>query len=83
MYKNMFLYEKTHRYLKNDYQFFDALETKDCEIRGICNLLTKVKFHELEWSCPLNMFFSVLEYCLQFSENFLYGVLLRDLFATK
>ena len=44
----MFLYEKTHRYLKNDYQFFDALETTDCEIRGICNLLTKVKFHELE-----------------------------------
>ena len=45
MYKNMFLYEKTHRYLKNDYQFFDAL---DCKIRGNCNLLTKVKFHELE-----------------------------------
>ena len=22
MYKNMFLYEKTHRYLKNGYQFF-------------------------------------------------------------
>ena len=39
----MFLYEKTHRYLKNDYQFFDALKTK-----GNCNLLTKVKFHELE-----------------------------------
>ena len=48
MYKNMFLYEKTHRYLKNDYQFWGALKTKDCKIRGNCNLLTKVKFHELE-----------------------------------
>ena len=44
----MFLYEKTHRYLKNDYQFWGALKTKDCKIRGNCNLLTKVKFHELE-----------------------------------
>ena len=26
MYKNVFLYEKTHRYLKNDYQFFDTLK---------------------------------------------------------
>ena len=50
MYKNMFLYEKTHRYLKNDYQFFDALKIKDRKIRENCNLLTKVKFHELEWS---------------------------------
>ena len=49
----MFLYEKTHRYLKNDYQFFDALKTKDRKIRGNCNLLTKVKFHELERSSPL------------------------------
>ena len=48
MYKNVFLYEKTHRYLKNDYQFFDALKTEDHKIRGNCNLLTKVKFHELE-----------------------------------
>ena len=24
----MFLYEKTHTYLKNDYQFFDALKQK-------------------------------------------------------
>ena len=31
----MFLYEITHRYLKNDYQFFDTLETKYCKIRGI------------------------------------------------
>ena len=30
----MFLYEKTGRYLKNDYQFFDALEIKDRKIRG-------------------------------------------------
>ena len=48
MYKNMFLYEKTHRYLKNDYQFFDI--KKDRKIRGNCNLLIKVKFHELEES---------------------------------
>ena len=44
----MFLYEKTRRYLTNDYQFFDALKTKDRKIRGNCNLLTKVKFRELE-----------------------------------
>ena len=44
----MFLYEETHRYLKNDYQFFDALKTKDHKIKRSCNLLIKVKFHELE-----------------------------------
>ena len=44
----MFLYEKTHRDLKNDYQFFDALKTKDSKIRGNYNLLIKVKFYELE-----------------------------------
>ena len=44
----MLLYEKTHRYLKSDYQFFHALKTKDEKIRGNCNLLTKVKLHELE-----------------------------------
>ena len=44
----MFLYEKTHEYLKNYYQFFDALKTKDRKTRGNCNLLTKVKFHELK-----------------------------------
>ena len=43
----MFLYEKTQRYLKSDYQFFDALKIKNRKIRGNCNLLTKVKFHEL------------------------------------
>ena len=31
----MFLHEKTHRYLKNDYQFFDALETKDVKLEVI------------------------------------------------
>ena len=51
----MFLYEKTNRYLKNDYEFFDALKTKDREIRGNCNLLIKVKFHELEYSSSLRL----------------------------
>ena len=49
------MYEKTHRYLKNDYQFFDALKIKDRKIRGYCNLLTKVKVHELEWSSSVNL----------------------------
>ena len=49
----MTLYEKTHRYLKNDYQFVDALKTKDRKIGGNCNLLTKAKFHESEKSSPL------------------------------
>ena len=31
----MFLYEKTHRYFKNDYQFFDALKRKDRNIRKL------------------------------------------------
>ena len=44
----MFLYEITHRYLKNDYQFFVTLKTKGRKIRGNCNLLIKVKFHKLE-----------------------------------
>ena len=48
MYKNMFPYKQTHRYLKNDYQFFDNLKTEGREIRGNCNLLIKVNFHELE-----------------------------------
>ena len=54
-YKSMFLYEKTHRYLKNDYNFFDSFRTKDRKIRGNCNSLIKVKFHELEWSSPLKL----------------------------
>ena len=29
-------------FLKNEYQFFDALKTKDRKIRGNCNLLSKV-----------------------------------------
>ena len=44
----MFLYDKTNRYLKNDCQFFDTLKVKDPKIRGNCNLLIKVKLHELE-----------------------------------
>ena len=44
----MFLYEVTHRNLKNDYQFFDTLKTKDRKITGNCNLLKKVTFHKLE-----------------------------------
>ena len=53
MYRNLLLYEKTHRYLKNDYQFFDSLKTKDGKITGNCDLLTKDKFHELELRSPL------------------------------
>ena len=44
----MFLYEKTRRYLKNDYQFFDTSKRKDRKVKANCNLLIKVKFHELE-----------------------------------
>ena len=44
----MFLYEITHIYFKNDYQFFDTSKTKDYEIRGNRNVLIKVKFHKLE-----------------------------------
>ena len=44
----MFLYEITHRYLKNNCQFFDTLKTKYRKIRGNCNLLMKVNFHKLE-----------------------------------
>ena len=46
--KNMFLYEITHRYLKNDYQFFDTLKIKYRKIRGNCSFLIKFKFHKLE-----------------------------------
>ena len=31
----MFLYEKIHRYLKNDDQCFDPLKTKDHELEEI------------------------------------------------
>ena len=59
----MFLYEKTHRYLKNDYQFFDALKTKDRKIRGNCNLLAKVKFHVLvKFSFNINWLWKVPSY---------------------
>ena len=47
-YENMFPYEITHRYLKNNYQFFDAFKKKHRAIRGDCNLLIKNKFHKLE-----------------------------------
>ena len=56
MYENMFLYEKTRRYLKDDYQFFDSLKTKDRKIRGNCYLLEKVKYHKLESSSPLKSY---------------------------
>ena len=32
MYKTMFLYKETHKYLKKDYQFFDTLKTKENKI---------------------------------------------------
>ena len=38
----------TDRYLKNEYQFFDTLKTKDRKIRANSNLLIKVNFYELE-----------------------------------
>ena len=34
-------------YLKKDYQFLNSLKTKYRKIRGNCNLLIKVKVHEL------------------------------------
>ena len=64
----MFLHEITHRYLKNDYQFFDTLETKDCKIRRNYNLLIKVKFHKLGFvhlSVYLSIYLSIyLSVCL-------------------
>ena len=48
-------FHKRSRYLKNDYQFFDTLKAKDRKIRGNCNSLIKVKFHELESSSPLTL----------------------------
>ena len=44
----MFLYDITLRYLKNNCQYFDTLKKKDSKIRGNCNLLIKIKFHEHE-----------------------------------
>ena len=35
MYKNGFLYEKTNRYLKNDYQFLDTLKQKIAKLEEI------------------------------------------------
>ena len=39
--KNMFLYEITHRYVKNDYQIFYTLKTEDRKIRGNCQFINK------------------------------------------
>ena len=39
---------RKHGYLENDFQFFDTLKTKDRKINDNFNLLTEVKFHELE-----------------------------------
>ena len=50
---------RKHRYLKNDYQFFDTFKSKYSKIRGNCNLLITVKFHELEWSSPLRSVFTI------------------------
>ena len=47
----MFLYEITHRHLKNTNQFFDTLKRKHCKIRGNCNLLLKLNF--INSSTPL------------------------------
>ena len=35
MCKNMFPFEITHRYLKNDYQFFDTLKINDLKLEEI------------------------------------------------
>ena len=37
----MFLYEKTHGYVKNDYHFFDTLKTTDRKMRENCSLSIK------------------------------------------
>ena len=66
----MFICEKTHRYLKNDYQFFDALKTKDRKISVNCNLLTKVKFHESELSSPLSYYLPSRHNNLKFFRGF-------------
>ena len=34
---------------------------KDRKIRGYCNLLTKVKFHEFKWSSPLSLGFKLID----------------------
>ena len=44
----MFLYEITHKYLMNDYQFFNTLKIKHRKISGNCDLLIKLKFHKLK-----------------------------------
>ena len=66
----MFICEETHRYLKNDYQFFDALKTKDRKISVNCSLSTKVKFHELELSSPLSYYLPSIHNNLKFFRGF-------------
>ena len=44
MSENMFLFEITQRYLKNDYQFFDTLKRRHRKVRGNCNFLMEVNF---------------------------------------
>ena len=39
--------------LRNDYQFFDAFRARDRRVRGNCNLLAGVRFHELGWGSPI------------------------------
>ena len=49
----MFVYEKHIDTSITIIDFFHTLKTKDGKIRENCNLLIKVKFHELESSAPL------------------------------
>ena len=51
----MILFEITHRYLKNDYQYLDTLKIKHRKIRGNYNSFIKVKFHKLQSSSPLTI----------------------------
>ena len=60
MYKNVFLYKKTRRYLKSNYQFFDTFETKVRKIRGNCNLLIKDWLEKLKRSSAFYLFFLLL-----------------------
>ena len=42
------LYLSNAQYILYIHTFFDTLKTKDRKIRGNCNLLRKIKCHELE-----------------------------------
>ena len=67
---------RKHRYLKNDYRFFDTLKTKDRKIRANCNLLIKVKFHELEWSSPLSKSWNYNRNANYKHERIIYSIIL-------